>query len=849
MAPQRQRTWWAQPLAAAASEASQTTTTPTVTTAAAATARRRAKAVMIASLSPLRSPTPTGLRPPEMPPPRQEARSSGRPKRTRPRCFLLAPPSPALSRLLPCDLPECFSLRQRTQQSLPNSFSLAQSHSLLHSTLSSSILLIAASALFLLAQISPPVHGAPPLERRDEAYQPYISREFPHILGPNRMLSWLNKSVDPCEDFYQYACGGFIQKYEDVPHADTLELMQTTNTLLMEEILSQRQDKISKTPAERRVFAKAINYYRSCLDSETINARGFEPIVPLAKEFNTLFEKQSFTSAFGKMNSKAVYFLFKTSYSRVQNEDPNDLRLQFFPATGYDVTVKTVIRALKPFVDRRILTIPPDTTLESIAEWIVKVEKMTISLIKTQNSANLWADAGSSRMSLWELSQKTGMDWNEYLQPLNLTGIDKIYFWGDRGTWIKTLTAIAKFDRKAMSYIALWRLATTHYSKLGRKWFNLWAQRIWTNAVQSTVDEENDDKSEIFQVDCVAEMGVHLNYLAGHVFNRYAFNETQRKAATKMIDGLFVAYREIVSKLTWMDDATRSAALRKLDNTIRIVGYPDWMSDADQIDAYHSDLSISPSMYFENAVQVHAHSEYAWSIHQRGRPLERNTLFFGFPWQLNAFHLSDYVQVQINSGIIQRPIFSAFNPDLMNYASLGVIIGHEITHSFDAHGHIINADGIMQPWWSAESNSRFNAQAGCFERQYGAYDVVAFKDGRTKPVNGVRTVSENIADNGGLSVALQAWRNLEGVKETENDRSAGFEGWTPLQAFFVAFGQTWCTVPDYAQTRFLLKDDAHPPNEVRIRGALANSPDFAKAFKCKPGSPMSPPDSDRCFLY
>ena len=141
----------------------------------------------------------------------------------------------------------------------------------------------------------------------------------------------------------------------------------------------------------------------------------------------------------------------------------------------------------------------------------------------------------------------------------------------------------------------------------------------------------------------------------------------------------------------------------------------------------------------------------------------------------------------------------------MNYGSLGVIIGHEITHSFDAHGHAIDANGVLRPWWTKESDYRFSKHSLCFQTQYGAYEVRAYKDGnRMMSVNGVRTVSENIADNGGLSVALAAWRMLDGVKEIENKADKALGGLTPLQAFFVAFGQTWCAVPDYAQTRFLV---------------------------------------------
>jgi hypothetical protein len=154
--------------------------------------------------------------------------------------------------------------------------------------------------------------------------------------------------------------------------------------LLMEQILSQVNDTLSKTPEEHRIFEKSVNYYSSCIDTDTIRSRGFSPIIPMANSFAAYFKKyQNFTKALGKMNRNAVYFLFKTTYSKVENADPNDLRLQFFPSVAYDVTVTTVKRALQPFLDNGILVVPPNTSLDAISEWIVKVEKTCIEFIHT----------------------------------------------------------------------------------------------------------------------------------------------------------------------------------------------------------------------------------------------------------------------------------------------------------------------------------------------------------------------------------------------------------------------------------------------------------------------------------
>jgi endothelin-converting enzyme len=400
--------------------------------------------------------------------------------------------------------------------------------------------------------------------------------------------------------------------------------------------------------------------------------------------------------------------------------------------------------------------------------------------------------------------------------------------------------------------LILWRLAAAHYNKLGKEYYNLWADEILKNAVKSSLEQqENGGDSAKFQSNCVNEIGIHLNYMAASVYIKYAFNATQRTAASELIENLFLGFGENLSKLSWMDEPTKQAAQRKLNEIVKIVGVPDWVTDPKQVDAYYSTLHFGKTTYFENAVAAHAFYEITPSQRQVGKPLDRKGLFFGIPWGLNAFHLTDYVQIQINPGILQRPLFSALNPSVMNYGSLGSVIGHEITHAFDATGYRISETGELKPWWTSTSTSNFEKGAKCFVDQYSSYSVQVDPNWETLKVNGATTLSENIADLGGINGALAAWRQSTHSKgneaSIENAKPDEFKGLTQLQVFFVAFAQTWCGIPNFAQNRYLVTSDPHAPNEVRVQGVVANSPDFAKAFGCPVGSPENP--KDKCFLY
>ncbi|KAJ1559677.1 Endothelin-converting enzyme 2, partial [Cladochytrium tenue] len=652
------------------------------------------------------------------------------------------------------------------------------------------------------------------------------------MLGSKRLLKWMDDTEEPCEDFFAYACGGFQEMYKDMPMANTLKLMQQSNSLLIEQILRQESDMLSKSETEDRVFSKAVGYFESCLDTDTINERGFDPIIPLAKSLVAAANdtKIDIPGLLGRANAQAVYILFRFGYSKVENADPKDLRLQIFPAPAFKIEASVIEDTLRLFIKHGVIGEPEDSSLSDVAEWISNFELLAAHAIKEHNAMEPRKHITPSMfVTMEELNDRTGMDWNNYLSPMNMSKAEKKWFlWGDGDLWLDSLRAFGQYDRRDLMYLTLWRLATSHFSKLGREHYNMWATRIWPRGVVSEYDNDAEERALVFQSDCVRELGVHLNYLTGHLFVKYAFNgehplgctfpsnriqmcakhfrpvATQRAHASDMIDDLFVAYKETLQQVPWMDEDTRTAALKKLANMVRVVGYPDWVGHADEVDEYYTNLHIEPDKYFENALQAHAFYDLRSSQHQVGRPLERETVYFSYPWQINAFHLSDYIQVQINSGILQRPLYSHRNPDAMNFGSLGAVIGHEITHSFDAKGYKIDFSGVKRPWWSEESNERFARRRDCFVRQYDDYEVAVHPDGRTMQVNGTVTVSENIADNGGLDVALRAWRRaLRKSGRREADPLPGYGGLSALQVFFIAYAQTWCSVPNYAHTRFL----------------------------------------------
>jgi len=686
------------------------------------------------------------------------------------------------------------------------------------------------------------------LYERSEEYQPVISEDFPHALGAERVLAWMDKKYEPCENFYKYSCGGFQSRYEGFQKADTLELMSESNSILMEQILSQKSgDSLATTPTEIKIFEKAERYFKSCLNTDAIASRNFEPIIPLAKQIiKDCSDKLHFPHLVGNLHKHAIFAFFRVQYSKVEGHTLEDIRLHVYPAVAYEVTSADVRAILEPFFKFNVIQLPENMGMDDVVKWVTSFESVMAHFVKSANVESS-GDSKSQYTTLDKLSSSTRLDWAKYLDIVGLTGATNIYLHGDADLWISILGHISEVESDYLQFYLLFKLGTFHFNKLSETYYSKLG--ILSGKDVRSFNDDSTDKMEIFQKNCVDEIGIHLIYLASHIYSKYAFDDEQRSAANDMIHQLKDSFGREINRLTWMDRETKDAALEKLNNLVFTVGYPEWTKDPEKIAAYYKDIDFTHDKYFENAVAAQHFAEFSPSWHQLGKPWIRDELLFGYPWQLNAFHLTDMLQIQINTGILQRPLFSHRNRDSSNYGSLGMIIGHEVSHAFDSVGRKLNSKGEQKTWWSDYATHLFSQSSMCFINQYDQY-TVAMQDPPLPPaqVSGKRTLSENIADNGGLHVAYSAWKkHMDKANGMIDAPMEEYEGLTDEQLFFVSFGQTWCAVDDDKQTMFLVGNDPHSPNSIRVNGVVANSADFERVFQCRKKGYVQ--KRDVCSLY
>jgi putative endopeptidase len=295
-----------------------------------------------------------------------------------------------------------------------------------------------------------------------------------------------------------------------------------------------------------------------------------------------------------------------------------------------------------------------------------------------------------------------------------------------------------------------------------------------------------------------------------------------------MVHGLEKALAEDIDGLDWMTDTTKKEAHRKLEAIANKIGYPDEWKDYEGIEISRED--------FVGSMASAAAWDFADAVGKIGKPSDPKEWPFSTP-TVNAGYMPTLNQVVFPAGVLQPPFFDLKADDAVNYGAIGSAIGHELTHGFDDSGRQFGATGDFEDWWTEKDGQAFEERAACFEKQYAGYTAVD-----DVKLNGKLTLGENVADNGGLRIALMALKDA-----LEGQEVGTVDGFTPEQRFFLANAQVWCGNVTDERARFLATVDPHSPGRWRVNGVVVNMPEFAEAFSCSADAPMVGKDPCRVW--
>ena len=640
-------------------------------------------------------------------------------------------------------------------------------------------------------------------------------------------IAALDRSVDPCVNFYEFACGGW-RKANPIPGDQTRwgrfnELAERNREELHQILEKAKAPKADRSPIE----AKVGDYYAACMDEPAIEAKGLAPVQPLLDRVAAVDSKPALFRLLGRHEAEALPALFRFGASpdmhdsrrTIANLGPGGLSLPDRDdylnqdAKSKEKREKYVAHVAKVLE----LAGASAEQAKADADTVMKVETalagVHLKRVEMRDPKNR-----DNPMTLEELQTLApAFEWSEYLKATGAPAFTRLnvaarkYF--AEGNAVVQQTTLPEWK----TYLR-WRLLDAAAPYLGSAFV---AEDFAFNRAYLQGAKEIEPRWKR----CVQSTDRALGDALGQLYVEKTFGADGKARMAKMIDAITVALREDIETLDWMTPDTRKKALAKLAAFDRSkVGYPDEWKD-------YSSVEVTRGDYYGNARRARVF-EVKRDFARIDKPTDR-TLWGMTPPTVNAYYSSSNNEIVFPAGILQPPFFDRAIDDPVNYGGIGVVIGHEYTHGFDDQGSKFDANGNFENWWTDADRRAFDERTACIASQYDGYVTVKDPANGDVHLNGRLTLGENTADNGGVRVAYAALqKSLAGKPRTKID------GFTPEQRFFLGFANVWCQNVTEAAARQLAQTDPHSSGEFRVIGSVSNNPEFAAAFGCKAGQPM-----------
>jgi len=660
------------------------------------------------------------------------------------------------------------------------------------------------------------------------------SAQSMHALDPKSM----DTSVDPCVNFYQYSCGGWLKQNpipEDESSYGRFTQLLDENQLVLKAIL----EKAAAGGAGRSANEQKIgDYYAGCMNVNAVNEAELKPLQPLLDRIAALTSKDELPELTAYLDGIGVNTLFsfgsqqdyQDATQQIASLDQTDLGL---PEKGYyerkdDKSVE--LRNQYVAHVTRTFELLGETREQAAkdAATVLKVETAlagnSLSNVERRDPASLY-----HVMKLKKLDSSTpAFHFDRFLRAVDAPRVESLnvavpaYFAG-----LNQLLASTSLD-EWKTYL---RLALVHHlpgtalpQALDQESFDFYGK---------VLDGQPEQKPRWKR--CVAETDDALGEALGQVYVQQRFSPEDKQRALKLTRDVETAMGRDIEQLDWMSAATKARAEEKLHAVANKIGYPDKWRD-------YSTLSVTRGDALGNALRASAFEEKR-DIAKIGKPVDRGE-FDMSPPTVNAYYSAQMNDINFPAGILQPPFFDRSQNDAVNYGSVGSVIGHELTHGFDDEGRQFDGKGNLEDWWTAPDSKQFTERANCVVNEFNGF--VAVDD---LHVDGKLTLGENLADLGGLKLAFLAYleRAQKAGVDLKQKGGAEYGGLTPNQQFFVAFGQHWCENTRPEDLRLNIETDPHSPAKFRANGVVLNLPEFQKAFACKTGQPMAP--VNRCTIW
>jgi putative endopeptidase len=650
--------------------------------------------------------------------------------------------------------------------------------------------------------------------------------------GHGLNLADLDRTAKPCQDFFQFADGGWV-KNNPIPAAysrwGAFNVLINHNQDVLRGIL---ENDAKANAAGGSNEQKVGDLYAVCMNTEEIEKQGIQPLEEELGKVAAMKNLKDVENETARLQKAGVNALFEFDSSQDFKDSTQMIGIAGQGGLGLpdrDYYTKTddgskklrdqyVAHVTKMFV---LLGDGPEKAAgeaQTVMGIETKMAEASMNRVDRRNPDNVYHPMDRAQLS----ATMRNFSWNEYLDDAGVPHVTKVNV--EQPEFFKALDgqlgATSVADLKTYLRWHLIHSAAPYLSdKFVNENFDFYTKTL-TGATEILPRWRR----------CVSTVDNQLGEALGHEYVKVAFPPEAKAEALEIVHNLIGALRADIMQLDWMGPETKKQALLKVDALMLKIGYPDKWRD-------YSKYEVNRGPYVLN-VQRGNEFEFAREMAKIGNPVDR-TEWGMTPPTVNAYYNPEFNEIVFPAGILQPPFFDPKRDAAMNYGGMGAVIGHELSHGFDDQGSKFDAQGNLRNWWTPEDQKNFQGRAECVIKQFDGYEV---EPGLHE--NGKLVVGESIGDLGGLAIAYSALQKM-----LQEHPEGAIDGFTPDQRFFISWAHGWAASARPEYQRLQVNTNPHPLDRFRAFGPLSNMPSFQKAFGCKDSDPMVRPVADRCQIW
>lgn len=645
----------------------------------------------------------------------------------------------------------------------------------------------------------------------------------------------LDKTINPCENFYQFSCGGWMNSIE-LPEDKTAYFRQWSG---MEDETEKKLNAILEafakgdtSLAKSKYAVKLGDYYQSCMNTTESPQASTQLLLAKLIEINKIKNMRSLAAEVADLHLLGVNLFF--GFSPGQDFTDSSKVVAMASQGGlslpereyYFKTDEKSVETRQKFVEHvaaqfRTVGYRRGNALKA-AQFILQFETQLASAAATMEEKRD-PNAMNHPMTVSGFSKLSpSFDWSTYLSHLGVANLSELN--ATEPKFYKNFEAILRITplsalKTYMKWQMILRSAPSMTSSFETENFNFWEAFLQGKKSMSPRWKK-----------CTRLVGEALRDGLAEAFVSASNGEAARTKTALLIDAVKKSFLENLAGLTWLDDETRKAAVEKLATLNQKLAFPDhWKT--------YDGLAVSSMNLLSNTF-ASAKLESAKLLSEIGKPVDHGKWYMP-AWEVNAYYDPSNNEFVFPLGILQPPVLDLNASDGANMGALGATIGHELTHGYDDEGSQFDGRGNLRDWWPAPVRAEFTKNAQCYASQASKYEALPGLF-----INGATTLGENLADQGGTKLAYRAFKTMSAGRP----EAPVFAGqYNETQQFFISYAQSWCGKLRPEKLRSQLQTDVHPPVDYRVNGVVVNMPEFADAFACTVGQKMAP--AERCSLW